>query len=364
MGEKFRILIADDEDETRAFLVEALSTDFEVVAAHDGFDALESLARTEPDLILADVVMPLMDGFELCRTVRKNPIFKDTQIIFLSAKDDQETIKKSYSIGGDLFVQKPIDPTRLLKNLNLTTSRLGTPRPKKHPIEELEAMAKRRAEAHLKPVPTPVRPPVISPAVSPVAASTTAPPESPPKPAPEAQQSEEPKGKPRLMIVDDDSEIISFLELAFQDEFEVVWASDGLQAIERIIEYQPDIMFVDIMMPKMNGFQLCQSLRRNASYRTTPLLFLTAKSSRKDREYAERCGADAFITKPFDVQKLKELVTVIVEKPEFVIRKKKILHSEIHRIESDSVSKREDSIKIKENRLRYHNLQSFIDRNQ
>jgi len=165
------------------------------------------------------------------------------------------------------------------------------------------------------------------------------------------------------MLVDDDPEIVSFLEMAFEDEFEIVWASDGLQAIERIVDYEPDIMFVDIMMPRMNGFQLCQSLRRNASYKTTPILFLTAKSSRRDREYADRCGADAYITKPFDVGKLRDLVHVLMDKPEFQIRPKKFGLKAIRAKEVGEQEKREEKRQLREKRRRYESLKDFIDRN-
>ncbi|MBM3333508.1 response regulator, partial [Candidatus Sumerlaeota bacterium] len=72
----FRIMVVDDEADVRAVLRLALAPKFEVVEAHDGLDALEKLERSEPDFMVLDVMMPLMDGFQVCRVVRKNPRFR------------------------------------------------------------------------------------------------------------------------------------------------------------------------------------------------------------------------------------------------------------------------------------------------
>jgi CheY-like chemotaxis protein len=340
---RYRLLIVDDDQDTRDFINSSLGETFEIVTAYDGFDALEKLSRAEPDLLLLDIAMPLMNGFETCQAVRKNTLLHDIQVIFFSAKDDAETIKKCYEAGGNLFVKKPIEPERLIRNLNLSLERQGPPRPKKFPIESLRAQAPPKRAAAKAKAPAPKRP-----------ASATQ--------ADEAKVA--PKLKPRVMVVDDDAEVIDLLRLAFDDSFEVVSAENGLQAIERIVTFQPDVMLVDVMMPKMNGFQLCQSLRRNASFKDIPILFLTAKSSHKDRDYANRCGADAFISKPFDVVSLQELINTIAAKPEFKIRAKDYTHREVKNMEMRDAREKRERWEEREHHERYENIKGLLRENE
>ena len=348
-------MIVDDEESSRQAFEEVLREEFEVIAARDGFHALESLGKTEPDLLLLDVAMPLMDGFETCRKIRDNPAFQDLQILFLSAYDDPETVKKTYACGGNLFVKKPIEPERLVKNVKLSLQRVGPPKKKRFPIESLKSGGLRRGQPGLPSVETPGPTQKRRQAPVPTPAPASA--------APQGQEPTEALLMPRLMVVDDDPEVVTLLELAFQEHYEVVSAQDGLEAIERVANCQPDILLIDIMMPKMNGFQLCQALRRTVPYRTAPILFLTAKSGRKDREYANRCGADAYILKPFDVKKLYELIESIVAKPTFRVRPKTLSLVELRKLEEAEAREKEDRRFMRHVQLQYDNLQDFIDRN-
>lgn len=340
MPKRYRVMVVDDDEATLDFLEVALEGSYEVVRAHDGFDALEKLTKTQPDLLVLDVAMPLMNGLETCQAIRSKPAFEKTEVIFLSAKDDSATIKKAYEVGGNLFVKKPIDAERLALNVKMSLEKAGAPREKRHSLIELRSMfapGKSKPEPPVaretapRRAPLPQPPPLTAPPTSPAAPKRVTP--RPPDP---------PKTRPRVMIVDDDPEIVSLLELSFQDSYEMCSAHDGLQAIERIVEYEPDILLVDIMMPKMNGFQLCTSLRRNATYRDTPILMITAKSNRKDREYASRCGANAFVTKPFNVSTLGELIDAITQKETFRVRVKKHSYSDIRKLQRAEEQDMED----------------------
>ena len=126
------------------------------------------------------------------------------------------------------------------------------------------------------------------------------------------------------MVVDDDKEILDISRLALQPEFEVIVAEDGLEAIEKIVHCEPDLVVLDAMMPKLSGYQLCQSLRRNSRYQHTPIIFISVKASPKDREYARKLGANSFLPKPFDPDELERLVQGFVQAPEFHVRAKKM----------------------------------------
>jgi CheY-like chemotaxis protein len=347
MAERFRVMVVDDDEAAREFYLGALEECFEVVTASDGFEALRKLVESEPDLMILDVAMPVMDGFEFCLAVRKKPEFQGTEVIFLSARDDPETIKRAYAVGGNLFVKKPVEAARLIKNINLSLGRLDRPRKKRFTLGTLTSDALRVREGDEA-----------------REALAQAPAAQPEEPEPELEEEEEDLAPARVMIVDDDPELRTFLELALEEDYEVVLAPDGLEALERLRDYEPDVLLLDIMMPKMNGYQLCQALRRNPAYGTSPIVFLTAKHRRKDREYANRCGADAFVSKPFDVAKLKELIDSLIEKPQFAVRPKTYTMREIKMREREEELERQDIRQVHKRQEEYARLKDFIDHNK
>jgi DNA-binding response OmpR family regulator len=356
---KYRIMIIDDDDDARRMLAMALRARFEVVEASDGLDALSKLEIFEPDFAIIDIMMPLMDGYQVCEAIRRNPRFGATQVLFLSAYGSKEHIKKSYAVGGNLFMTKPVDPERVLKNLDFTVKHEPPPlRPKTYTIEQLMAMDS--APKHSAPLPAAP----LSAAPHPAA------PPSPPPAAPEAQAAVHPPpaeaktGKeqtPRILAIDDDTEMLKMLELALRDEFEVTTATNGLEAIECIVEHNPDLLLLDIMMPKMNGYQLLQSVRRNAYYKALPVIVLSAKSSPKDREYAARLGATNFIAKPYHVDELFAMIHSITQAPGFKVSAKKYTLYEIRERHYSEDKIRAERRKEIDRKRKYQAMQDVID---
>lgn len=110
-----RILIVDDDELVLMALRELLKAqNYEVQTFLRGSEALKKLDQEIFDLMILDIVMPEMDGFELCRKIRENPACKGTPIIFLSAKNQEEDQKRGIEAGANLFLSKPISPQRLL----------------------------------------------------------------------------------------------------------------------------------------------------------------------------------------------------------------------------------------------------------
>ncbi|MFH0734937.1 MAG: response regulator transcription factor [bacterium] len=104
--------------------------------------------------------------------------------------------------------------------------------------------------------------------------------------------------KTKVLIVDDEKDIIEILQYNLENEgFEVITAYDGLEAITKLIQ-KPDLIILDIMMPKMDGFQACQKIRQTKGFETTPIIFLTAKSGEIDEIKGLNLGADDYIQKP------------------------------------------------------------------
>lgn len=111
--------------------------------------------------------------------------------------------------------------------------------------------------------------------------------------------------KPLLLIVEDDEDIRAFIKSVLKELYKIVEASNGEEGIEKAIKYIPDIIISDVMMPKVDGIQLCNTLKEDFKTSHIPIILLTAKSGDHNEIEGLRTGADAYMTKPFNSEKLK-----------------------------------------------------------
>jgi DNA-binding response OmpR family regulator len=112
---------------------------------------------------------------------------------------------------------------------------------------------------------------------------------------------------PRILLVDDEQPIQTLLSFPLQrDGYEVVQASDGREALARFDEQQFDLVVLDLMLPRMDGLEVCKRLRAQGS--TVPIIMLTAKSEEIDKVLGLELGADDYITKPFSMREFRSRV--------------------------------------------------------
>lgn len=110
--------------------------------------------------------------------------------------------------------------------------------------------------------------------------------------------------KTKILLVDDEKDIVEFLEYNLvQEGFEVITAYNGMEALKKLSE-KPDLVILDIMMPQLNGYDVCKKIRSLPEFRQTPVIFLTAKSSEMDEIRGLEIGANDFIQKPISPKKL------------------------------------------------------------
>ena len=109
-----KILIVDDTEINIDILLNLLSENYDVLVAVDGESALEIAYTENIELILLDVMMPYMDGYEMCKILKANPKTKEVPVIFLTAKVDENSIEKAFDVGGSDYVAKPFKPKELL----------------------------------------------------------------------------------------------------------------------------------------------------------------------------------------------------------------------------------------------------------
>lgn len=121
---------------------------------------------------------------------------------------------------------------------------------------------------------------------------------------------------PRILIVDDDAVILRLLQINFRLEgYEVDTASRGEEALEKVRENRPDVVVLDVMMPGIDGWEVCRQLKENPAVRHIPVIFLSARAQDEDRQRGYALGVDEYVTKPFDPAHLVEIVRRSLSKP-------------------------------------------------
>jgi len=121
------------------------------------------------------------------------------------------------------------------------------------------------------------------------------------------------KDTKRILVVDDEEDIVKLVKMYLEHHrYEVIIANDGQEGLEKAKTEKPDLIVLDLMLPKISGYKVCGLLKKDARYAKTPVILFTAKAQEKDIKLGQEVGADAYITKPFEPEillvKIKELL--------------------------------------------------------
>lgn len=118
-----------------------------------------------------------------------------------------------------------------------------------------------------------------------------------------------------VMVIDDSSTIRRTAETLLSKEgFKVITAIDGFDALAKIVDGNPDIIFVDIMMPRLDGYQTCSLIKNNSQFKSTPVVMLSSKDGLFDKAKGRIVGADGYVTKPFSKDELLEAIEMQVKR--------------------------------------------------
>ena len=113
----------------------------------------------------------------------------------------------------------------------------------------------------------------------------------------------------RVMVIDDSNTIRRSAEIfLMQAGCQVILADNGFDALAKIADHQPDLVFVDIMMPRLDGYQTCALIKKNARFKAMPVIMLSSKDSLFDRARGRMVGSDEYLTKPFTKESLLRAV--------------------------------------------------------
>lgn len=119
-----------------------------------------------------------------------------------------------------------------------------------------------------------------------------------------------------VLIIDDEIHIRALLEQTLEeledDGVEILLAADGQAGLDSVRAHRPNLVFLDVMMPKLNGYDVCQQLKSDPATASTYVVMLTAKGQEVDRERGEAAGADVYATKPFDPDEILELAKQVL----------------------------------------------------
>lgn len=121
--------------------------------------------------------------------------------------------------------------------------------------------------------------------------------------------------KKRILLVEDEKDMAYAVTLQLEAKgYEVITASDGREGLDKARAKKPDLIILDLMLPKIDGYKVCRMLKFDNKYKTIPIILFTARAQDSDKKIGKEVGADAYITKPFEpsalLDKIRELLTL------------------------------------------------------
>ncbi len=289
-SEKVKILVVDDNPENIWPLIENLERDYEIFYATDGEKALNIVfSKDRPELILLDIIMPGMDGYEVCRRLKADESSKEIPVLFLTGKTEIQDEVKGLDLGAQDYIFKPFSlpvvRARIQGVLNLKKEMDRRQLLKKQMEKlnsELELQIRQKSEELQK-----ARKALLA---------------YEERYSHLFRQGPTDKEKKTILVVDDQPENIHILVENLEAEYTVTYATNGEKALNiAFSENRPDLILLDIMMPGMDGYEVCSRLKAGTDTRDIPIIFVTALGQEMDETKAFQFGAVDFITKPFSL---------------------------------------------------------------
>jgi DNA-binding response OmpR family regulator len=123
--------------------------------------------------------------------------------------------------------------------------------------------------------------------------------------------------KKKILLVEDEKVLIETVTLRLETNgYEVISAYDGFEGLEKAKKEKPDLIILDLMLPKMDGYKVCGLLKADTRYNKIPIIMFTARAQESDKKMGQDMGADAYITKPFEPQLLLEKIRQLLKEQE------------------------------------------------
>jgi len=123
--------------------------------------------------------------------------------------------------------------------------------------------------------------------------------------------------KRKILVIDDEVQLVKVVQVRLeQADYEVISAHDGQEGLDKAQKENPDLIILDLMLPKMDGHKVCGLLKSDTKHNKIPIIIFTAKAQQEDLKISKEMGADVYVTKPFDLQKLLKTIEDLLGKVE------------------------------------------------
>ena len=274
---KKRILIVDDDPLNVKLLASKLPEDqFEPITAFSGQEALHKTLKHSPDLILLDIMMPEMNGYEVSHWLKNNPVSQDIPIILVTALDGTEDKIKGFEAGADEYLNKPVNTIELLSRIN-SLLRL------KHYREQL--LSRTLFEQDFSGSKTNHDP---TEGIQPLA---------------------------KILIVEDNSKDARIIqEHITGEQYHLETVNSGEAALDRVQKEQFDVILLDVLLPGVDGFEVCRRIKGLHQTDNLQVVLITCLSDLENKIKGIEQGADDYLIKPINGRELKARIKVLVKK--------------------------------------------------
>jgi two-component system cell cycle response regulator len=294
------LVVDDDPLNVKLLAVKLPQDQYEVIKAYSGKEAIEKAAAESLDLILLDIMMPGMDGYEVTRSLKSDPITSDIPIILISSLDGAEEKVKGLEAGADEFINKPFNAVELRSRVK-SLIRLKQYR------EQLATRAQSKA--------------VFDMAMG------------------SLEVPEEKTVVPSVLVVEDnpnDARLIQ--EYLKGSSFRVELANDGEEALARAEKNKIDLILLDILLPAIDGLEVCRRLKESEQTRDVQILMVSCLSDMENKIKSLQVGADDFLVKPVNPHELKARVKALLKKKDSLDRLKGSYETLLHTAITDNLT--------------------------
>ena len=273
---KRKILIVDDDPTSIKLLESMLASDkYEILKACNGKDGLEHAFAHLPDLILLDVMMPDIDGFEVTRTIKRDPRTKDTPIILVTALDDPEKKAIGLEAGAEELLNKPVHSTELHARVN-----------------SMLRLKQYRDQLSIR-------------TMTGLSYSNI------PKLREEVYRSKE--EIPLILLVEDNEVDARLVKNALKEQpFKLKVVKRGSDVFNLVRQENVDLVLLDIILPDINGFEVCRRLKED--HEDIQIVIVTCLDDLESKIKGVELGADDFLVKPIVNRELNARIRVLLEK--------------------------------------------------
>ena len=277
MVTKPKIMIVDDEPMNVKLLAAMLPSDlYEPICAYNGGEALQLVANESPDLILLDIMMPGLNGYEVTHILKNNQNSQDIPIILVTAFGGTDNKIKGIETGADEFINKPVNKLELLARVN-SLLRL------KHYQEQLKART------------------------CSILSFTSNQQQKHPFTEAEAQ--------PSILIVEDNEMDAKLIQRALVGEpYHINLVKTGEETLNKVKQLKIDLILLDLMLPGKDGYEICKTLKAMEQTQNIQIIAITGLSDIDSKVKGIEMGADDYLIKPVNQQELKTCIKSLLKK--------------------------------------------------